>query len=219
MSKKILMGLAPLLAVAAFAMTSAAAQAQTTYGICEAGPPHTANCPGTEKFKAFPEFVHEEVRDVKVSGSFVLENEAENAGIECKSFKSIGYVWNVAGVGMSEESLNFDECTPIKGLATLCTGGVNVKNNHEIQGSITNEVTGEEKVTITVSEGFNVKCKTATEEVELGNVTGSATGTQTKATTHLKFAKAKGLKFHGENAQITGEAETVLISNLKKVYI
>lgn len=217
MSKKLLMSVAPLLAVAAFAVMPALASAQT-YGTCSTGTT-SSNCPSGQKFTAFTEFIHEEVRDKKVGTSpFVLENETETAGIECKSFKSIGYVWNVAGTGMSEESLNFDECKPTKGLAEMCEA-VNAKNNHEIQGSITNEVTGAAAVKITISEGFNVKCLDKGVEVELGNVTGTATGTQAAKSAVLKFAKAKGLEFALEKDTITGEAETETIVGAKKVYI
>lgn len=216
--KKVMFGFAPVLAVAAFAISPASALAATSYGTCSTGTT-SANCPAGEKFTEFTEFKHEEVRDKKVSTAFVLENEAGTLGIECKSFKSIGYVWNVGKVGFSEESLNYDECVPTKDLAVECSGGVNVKNNHEIQASITNEVTGAEKVKLTISEGFNVKCKTATEEVELGAMTGSVTGTQTEKAAVLKFAKAKGLTFAGESMTLTGEDETELISNGKKLYL
>jgi hypothetical protein len=216
--KKLLLGVAPLLAVIAFAAMPALAQAETkAYGICEAEKGHAKEgpCAVEEKFKAFTEFKHEEVRNKKVSTLFVLES-ASKAGIECKSYKSIGYNWNVGGVGMSEESLNYDECVPNATLKLKCEA-VNAKNNHEIQGSVTNEVTKETTVKVTISEGFNVKCLEKGTEVELGNVTGAVTGTQTGAV--LKFAKATGLTFAGEASTITGESETETIEGKKKVFI
>jgi hypothetical protein len=217
--KKLMLGLAPLLAVAAFAVMPAAASALTSYGTCTAPGPKAAQCPGVEKFTPFTEFKHEVVEDKKVSAKFILENEAENAGIECTTLTSAGFVWNVLGIGHSHEVLDFDGCKGIKGLAPPRCEQINAKTNNEIEGVVTNEVTAAAAVKITVESGFNVKCLKGGVEEEFGNVTGMATGTQTVETAVLKFVKAKGLKFLGENAQITGESETVLTSNGKKVYI
>jgi hypothetical protein len=220
--RKIMLGMAPLLAVAAFAIAPAAASAVTTYGTCAAGPPHSANCPGTEDFTAFPEFEHVSVLSKKATGSgnFILENEAKTADIECSTFSDSGYVRNVVLVGHSVEFLVFDGCKGSGAFEKKCSA-INAKNNNEIEGFVSNEVLTETTVKITIESGFNVKClekEGKKEEEELGNVTGTATGTQTKATNVLKFAKATGLKFAGEPATITGEDELETTSG-KKVFI
>lgn len=206
MSKKILIGLAPILAAAAFAAMPAMASARTTYGT-EAG----------GVFTAFTEFKHEAVISKKAGAApFVLENEAKTADIECSSFAAAGFVWNVGGVGHSHFILVFDGC---KGSGALAGCEINPKTNHEIEGTVTDEVLTETTVKVTIESGFNVKCLKEGVEEELGNVTGSVTGTQTAKTAILKFAKATGLTFLGMGATISGEDETETTPGGKKVII
>jgi hypothetical protein len=211
----------PLLAVVAFAIASATASAVTSYGTCQELAATSTNCPAGEKFHEFPEFEHIGVDTREVSKAFVLENEAKTAGIECTSLEDIGYFFNIlnaagtAEVGHSNEVLLFDSC---KGTGALAACEINPKTNHEIEGTVTNEVVKENEVKITITSGFNVKCKEGTEEKEEGGVTGSATGTQTVKTNVLKFAKATGLTFAMAPATITGEVEAFTLQG-KKVYI
>jgi hypothetical protein len=219
MSKKSIMGLAPLLAVAAFAIAPAAASAVTTYGTCEVtGIPHSGNCPNpaTERFFPFAAEKRVAIFGKKVSATFVLENEAETAGIECSEVAAAGVLWNVGAIGHSHTILAFEGCKGIKGLAVTCGAGSLPNGNGIIEGVVTDEVKAQTEVDVVIQSGFPVVCGAT----NLGEVTGSVIGKQTEKTSILKFAKAKGLKFAGENAQITGELEflTSLAPN-KKVYI
>jgi hypothetical protein len=205
----------PLLAVAAFAIAPATASAITSYGTCQEAATTSANCPTGEKFNEFPEFEHIGIDDRMVSAKFVLENEAKTSDVECTSLESIGYFYNIEKKGHSREILVFDSCV---GSGTLKGCSINSKTNHEIEGDITNEVLNEKEVKITITSGFNVKCLEGGVEKEDGNVTGSATGTQTVKTNVLKFVKATGLEFGGAPATITGEVEVFTLQG-KKVYI
>jgi len=201
MSKKILMSLAPLLAVAAFAISPAAASA-FEYGTCGTVGAHTANCPGTEHFTPFAA-VTKVVSFSKQGNVFILENEAKTADIECKGLFNRGTVENVAGVGKSSLKLVFFECT---GSGALAACEINPPSG-AITGNVSDKVLTATTVEVTILNGFNVKCVEGAITTELGNVTGSVIGTQTSKTVPLKFAKTPGLKFLGVNATITGEDE------------
>jgi hypothetical protein len=215
MSKKLLMGLAPLLAVAAFAIVPAAASAVTTYGTCGTVGGASANCPGTEHFTPFAGEKRVAVFGKKVSGLFVLENEAKTADIECSEFTAGGLDWNKAGIGHSHTVLAFEGCKGSGTLAAVCPAGV-INGNGIIQGDVNDEVKNFNHVDIAIVDGFEVVCGTT----NLGSVTGAVTCEQPEKSAVLKCVKAAGLKFAGENATITGESEflTSLAPN-KKVFI
>ncbi|MGO9322464.1 MAG: hypothetical protein ACLQBY_16930 [Solirubrobacteraceae bacterium] len=213
MTKKLMSSVVPLIAVAAFAVMPAMAQAETkSYGTCATGTPETKPpCPTGQKFTAFTENEHIAVYGKKVSTTFVLENEAKTADITCTTLQAGGLFWNVTGdIGKSHVILNFDGCT---GTGLLAGCSINPLTNHEIEGVVTDEVLTETTVKVTIESGFNVKCGTT----ELGNVTGSVTGTQSGSV--LKFKEAKGLTFAGEPSTITGEVEFITSETGKKVYI
>jgi hypothetical protein len=196
--RKFILGAAPLLAVAAFAIVPAAASAVTTYGTC-AGTGTSSNCPSGQKFTAFTA-VTKVISYNPAGTTFKLENEAKTAGIECGYLSDRGTVENVAGVGKSTLKLVFAEC---KGSGELAACEINPPSN-VITGNVTDEVKTATTVEIKItSGGFNVKCGAT----ELGDVTGSATGTQAARTNRLKFTAASGLAFLGAPATITGEDE------------
>jgi hypothetical protein len=215
MSKKLYVAFAPLLAVAAFAVMPAVASAFTEYGTCGTVGAHTANCPGTEHFTPFPNEERVSVYGKKVSTTFVLENEAETAGIECSKLADSGFNWNVLTVGHSFVGLAFQGCKGIKGLATTCGAGSLPNGNGIIEGDVSDIVLTELTVEVKIEHDFNVECGTT----NLGPVTGAVVGSQPAKKGVLKFAKAKGLKFAGENAQITGENETKQAETNKAVVI
>jgi hypothetical protein len=216
MSKKLLLSLAPLFAVVAFAVTPAVAQAQLTYGNCVViGLPHSGNCPNpaTERFKAFATGTAVKVVSRKVPGSVDYTLTSALGTITCKSLKDKGTVTNVliGGVltGTSELTLEFDECT---------FGGCPVQTAGSGSGNIVGVVTDQVLTATTVSVKLAAAgivivfsgppptgCPAA--GTALGTVTGSATGTQTAKTNVLKFNKTPGFKFNGEPATITGEDE------------
>jgi hypothetical protein len=221
MSKKLLLSLAPLLAVAVFAMTSAAAQAQTTYGTCAVGAPHQSNCPSatTEHFTPFATGVKVKVLTKKVPGSGDFKLTSAALTIDCTSLKDHGFVVNEGSflVGHSEETLEFDGCT---------VGGCNVETEPAGPGNITGVVTDEvltaTTVRVTIASGFEIGfsgtptgCPAKT---VIGDFTGSATGTQNVKTNILKFAATKGFKLEGAEMAITGEDEAETEAGLK-VYI
>jgi hypothetical protein len=132
----------PILAVAAFAIAPATASAITSYGTCAPGAA-SANCPAGNKFTEFAEFEHVGVFARNVSATFVLENVAKTADIECSSLEGIGYVRNVTKKGQSIITLAFDGC---KGSGLLKECKINSKNNEEIEGTVDDEVLKEETV-------------------------------------------------------------------------
>ncbi len=215
----------PILAVAAFAIAPSVAAAQQSYGTCAVGTPHSANCPtaSTEHFTEFPGEARVGVNGIKVgTGEFILEAEKENVGlgigIKCSVIDFVGKFWNVGGIGHSHLILVFEKCKVFgKELEEKC--GANLINGNEIiEGVVTDEVTKANpaaQVTVTIESGFGVKCGA----VNLGSVTGTATGSQAEKSATLKFAQAKGLTFAGKPSTITGEVEFVTISGSKKVYI
>ncbi|MGO9322414.1 MAG: hypothetical protein ACLQBY_16655 [Solirubrobacteraceae bacterium] len=216
--KKLLISLAPLLAVVAFAVMPAMAQAETrSYGTCATGTPETKPpCKTGEHFTPFAEGVRIPVVSTIVSANFVLENEAETAGITCTTFENAGFVWNTAGdIGHSHLILVFDGCTGSGTLATVCKAPNIPNGNGIIEGVVTDEVISETEVEVTIESGFNVKCGTT----ELGDVTGKVKGTVVASKGYeLEFVKAKGLLFAGEKSTITGTDATETTSG-KKVYI
>jgi hypothetical protein len=194
MSKKALAVLAPLLAIVAFAAIPAFAQAATReYG--------TENAKGV--FKAFAEGKKEKVTLSKASAVFTLENEAETADIECSTFESEKYIeTNTGGIGHSEGTLIFDDCEGTGELAGCIPNEATTPG--EIIGKITDEVDASgTEVTITIVSGFDVNCF----GVDLGTVTGKATGSQPAKSNVVTFTKAPGLKFLGQNSTITGASE------------
>ena len=199
MSKRLLAMLLPVLAAAAFAVVPAMAQAATKeYGTLS----------GVE-FQPFTA-----ATNVTSTGTtaFVLENEAKTAGIECSGLTDKGTDENIAGVGHSTDTLTFTGCKGIKGLAVTCA---TVNGTGEITGVVTDEVTKPTKVEIKIKEGFSVVCG----GTPLGNVTGTASGTQKAETNSLAFKKAKGLTFAGEASTITGTNTTVTEVGAKEVLI
>jgi hypothetical protein len=216
MSKKLLLSLAPLLAVAAFAIAPAAASAATTYGTCAPGV-HSANCPVGDKFTAFPAGEKVNVVSFKApgTGNFILENVTKTADIDCSSLVKQGHVENVGGIGKSLLKVAFDEC---KGSGELAACTIN-SPTEAIVGSVSDEVKTATTVEITIVTGFNVKCRVGAEEIELGNVTGKVTGTQANATNILTFSKAGGLTFLGAGLTITGSDILYTEVGLKPVYI
>jgi hypothetical protein len=228
MTKKILIGLAPLLAVAAFAVMPAFAQAQTrAYGTCETGEPQEfPPCPeGEKKFTAFTTTV--KVRDEKAigSGNFILTDTVTGAKVECETFKSFGTDKNVGGVGMSEDTLIFDHCFTLfegkKCKVNTAGAGAGV-----IAGVVTDEVlAGGVTVKIKIKSGFKlvfsgpppVGClPTGT---VIGTVTGTATGAQAAGGNVLVFAAAPGLLLGTDASTITGSSETYTEGTDKPVVI
>ena len=215
MIKKLLLTLAPVLALAVFAVMPAFAQAETkAYGTCEATtkalqehPP----CPENERhFKAFANKKAEKVISKLDPGETFVLTTAAGVSIECTSFSDKGTVTNEAGVGHSEEELVFDHCTftngPLAGCSVKSTGA---PNSNEIIGKVTNvvltEVTVEIKVTAPgiklETDGNPAGCPVG---AQLGTVTGTAVGKQEKGSDILIFTKATGLKLGEEAATITG---------------
>ncbi|MGH9919867.1 MAG: hypothetical protein ACRD6W_13515 [Nitrososphaerales archaeon] len=189
--RKLLLGLAPLLAVVAFIAVPAGAQAATReYG--------TENAKGV--FKAFTKAT--KVTDAKVSANFRLENEAKTADIECTTFSSEGTDENVGGIGKSKEVLTFDDCEGTGLLAGCVPNGTGI-----IKGEVTNEVLAsgtEVEIKIAAGVQFDVECF----GMNLGGVSGKAIGTQPAKSNVTTFAESKGLVFLGEPSTITGAAET-----------
>jgi hypothetical protein len=214
MSKKLYAVLLPVVAVAAFAVVPAMASASTAYGTCATGT-HSANCPAGQAFTEFTE-KREGVNGKKVSTEFVLETEVGAQGIKCTVIDFVGKMWNVGGVGHSHMILVFENCKAFGAeLETVCNATNPINGNGIIEGVVTDEVSAAEKVKITIESGFGVKCGTT----NLGNVTGSATGSQANASPILKFSKATGLTFDSKPSTISGEVEFVTIEGSKKIYI
>jgi hypothetical protein len=215
MSKKHLIGVAPMLAVAVFALMPTMASAATIYGTCVPGEPRAAECPEGEKaFVAFPELTPVNIKTEKTfnSGNFILK-AAGGGVIECEGLINQGEVENVAGIGISYERLVFHHCFTIfetkKCKVNTAGSGVGV-----IVGLVTDEViAGGLGVKITVVRGFAIRfsgvpagCPAAGTAV--GTVTGSATGTQARGSNDLVFSKTKGFKLGAEETEITGNVET-----------
>jgi hypothetical protein len=215
MSRKLYALLLPTLAIAAMAISAGAAQAHV-FGTCAAPGPKEAPCPGVEKFTEFapPKRVAITNKKVAATAAFKLVNAAGN-GIECTEFQSSGFVWNIGGVGHSHEVLAFEGCTglgELKGCEFNPLTGAGI-----IEGVVTDVLNSAGNEEFTITEGFNVKCKTPTEEKELGNVSGTITGTISGNTVTFTTA-ATGLKFGGVAVTLAGEAEAETVSG-KKVFV
>jgi hypothetical protein len=226
MTKKILIGLAPLLAVAAFAVMPAFAQAQTrAYGTCETGEPQEfPPCPeGEKKFTAFTTTV--KVRDEKAigSGNFILTDTVTGAKVECETFKSFGTDKNVGGVGMSEDTLIFDHCF-LAG-TTKCKVNTAGAGAGVIVGVVTDEVlAGGVTVKIKIKSGFTlvfsgVPAGCPASGTVIGTVTGTATGAQAAGSNVLVFTAAPGLLLGKDASTITGSSETYTEGTDKPVVI
>jgi len=227
MTKKLLLSIAPVLALAMFAVMPALAQAQTrAYGTCEAGT-HTSECPaGETKFKAFANGKAVKVVSKKAAGSgnFILEVEATGEKIECTTFKNKGTVENKAGIGHSTLTLEFDDCTLVTGIGKGCSVQTpKAPKPDEIIGKVTDEVLASgTEVKITVTSGFELETdgEPATcplpAGTPLGTVKGTATGTQAAGSNVLVFTKAKGLFLGTEASNITGSDELETEATPKK---
>jgi hypothetical protein len=219
MSKKILMGLAPLLAVTAFAvMPAMASAANEAYGTCEPGAPEThPPCPEGEKtFTAFANGTPVKVLSEKTfgGGNFILKGAAGGV-IECQDLKDSGTDENVLGVGNSKETLLFLRCSTKVSTLTCRVNTVGAGagvihtevTNKVLAGGLTVEiklpVAG---VAIVFSGPPPTGCPAA--GTALGTVTGSITGTQARGSNDLVFNKTKGLLFKGEESELTGNDET-----------
>jgi hypothetical protein len=211
--RKLMLSLAPLFAVAAFAVLPSVASAVTTYGTCGAVGGASANCPGTEHFTAFVAEQRVPVFAKAVSAEFTFESTTPAGnGFKCKGLQGGGHHWNTAaGVGKSRNFLAFEECAGFGNRAGCTPNATGI-----IEGGVTDEVTGAEKVKVTVESGFRIECG----GVLVGSITGSVTGGQIIRTAVLEFAAAIGLTFATEAYDITGKVEflTSLAPN-KKVYI
>jgi len=217
--KKILMGLAPLLAVAAFAvMPAMASAANEHYGTCVSGaaeehPP----CPEGEKtFTAFPELTPVFVKTEKAfgTGNFVLTNVKTTAKIECEGLIDQGELENIEAKGFSYERLVFHHCFTLfeTKKCRVSTAGA---GSGVIVGIVSDEVlAGGLTVKVNIVRGFNLVfsgpppagCPAAGTAV--GKVAGTTTGAQARGSNVLKFAATTGLTINGEEATITGSDET-----------
>jgi hypothetical protein len=219
MIKKLMLGLAPLLVVAAFAvMPAMASAAHEAYGTCELGgveehPP----CPeGEKKFTAFVNGTSVKVLTEKTfeGGPFILKDEKTKAVIECEDLKDSGTVENKEGIGNSKETLLFTRCftlveTKKCRVNTAGAGrGVIVANvtNKVLAGGLTVEVKVTGSIVIVFSGPPPVGCPASGTAV--GTVTGSVTGTQARGANDLVFAAAKGLKLGTDETELTGNDET-----------
>jgi hypothetical protein len=202
--RKLMLRLAPLLAVAAFVAAPAAAQARTTYGTETGG-----------IFTPFPGEARVSVFGTKISAQFIIENEAQTFGWKCSEASVSGLDWNVAGLGHGSELVAFEGCKGVGGLETTC-GGTNIPNgNGIIEGEVTDEVATETTVKHVIQNGFQITCGST----NLGRPTGSFTGNQSKKSGILRFLKAGGILFAGEKMTITGEEETRQVESNKAVVI
>jgi hypothetical protein len=218
--KKLILGAAPVLAVMAFAVMPAMAQAETKeYGTCGATGTVKAVPPckvGEEFFTPFK--VATKVIDKKHGTKpLVLENKAKTADISCTTFSSAGTYENKEKVGHSTDKLTFDGCTG-SGAFEGCE--VNPKTNHEITGEITDVVVTEKTVKIEVVKGFDVIVVCSGIEKNLGEVTGSAVAkVEGDVSKFQNNPEEFNLVFAGEKSKIEGEAETVTEAGSKPVVI
>jgi hypothetical protein len=202
--KKLMLGLVPLLAVAAFAAMPAMAAASTTeYGT------------GTTPFTKATEVT---------SKGTTFKLIASGEEIECKALSDTGTDENVSGVGKStKETLTFSECKINTGALKGCEVA-STATTKTIVGAITNEVKSATEVEIKVTApGFAIVttgspagCPKGT---SVGTVEGHATGKQAAGSNVLVFSAATGLTLSGEAATITGEDATVTKTGSKPVVI
>ena len=206
MSMKLYAAFVPLVAVAAFAVAPAVAQAET-------------KAYGTVKNGVFTAFTA--TTNVVSTGTKPFILKAANGAIECKSLRDEGTVKNEGGTGHSSLTLWFDECvilppSPLAGCSVQTPGA---EPDH-IHGTVTDEVKTETTVEITVTGGFELKTDGSPEgcpaNMALGTVTGEATGTEAKGSNELVFTEAPGLFLGEEAATITGADTTVTASRAKE---
>jgi len=180
--KKLMLGLAPLLAVAAFAIAPAAASARTDYGTCGVVGVASPQCPGTEHFTAFGAATKVIDKKATGSGNFVLEEIIAKTKITCKTLSSIGTDENIGGVGKSTDTLFFDGCELS---APACRVNSDGADEGDIIVEVTNEVVGAEEVKVTLTTGVPLEIPGTqagcVPRTELGEVTGAVTGTQKKS--------------------------------------
>jgi hypothetical protein len=208
--RKLMIGLAPLLALLAFAVVPAMASAQTLeYGICEKGTPETK--PPCEK--AGEKFVPFAAPTEVTTKGKNFELESAIGTVSCKTLKDEGTLENVGGVGHSKEILEFSKCTAVVEGKTCKVANV--------AGEVTDQVISETEVRVTVVEpGFPITftgkpagCPDGT----IGDVTGSTVGKVVG--NEVEFVKAGGLKFLGAEAFITGSDEVVTKTGKHPVFI
>jgi len=200
MSKKLMMSIAPVLVIAAFAVMPAMASANTeAYGTVTGG-----------VFTPFAGPTNVLSEKTPGSGNFVLKT-AGGGVIECATFEDKGVNENVGGVGMSKDALVFDDCVVAAGPAAGCE----VAN---IEGTVENEVlAGGVKVGIFNLVGFVVSLTgkpVGCPEGIIGQVTlekeaTEVVGNQAEGSNALVFEEAPGLEFNKEKATITGSDSTV----------
>jgi hypothetical protein len=219
MTRKLILMVAPVLMLAAFSvMPTMASAANEAYGVCELGGTHTAECPaGEKKFTAFANGTPVKVLSEKTfkGGNFILKDEKTKAIIECEDLKDSGTFENLAGVGNSKETLLFIRCTTAVG-ELKCPVNTAGAGSGVIHAEVTNKV---------LAGGLTVEIKVPAAGIVLvfsgppptgcpasgtaaGTVTGSTTGTQARGSNDLVFAASKGLKFNGEESELTGNDET-----------
>lgn len=222
--KKLMIGLAPLLAVAAFAVMPAMASAATTYGTCETGgveehPP----CPaGEKKFTAFTAATEVISEKALGTGNFVLKSGT--AVIECETFIDSGSDENVSGVGKSTDKLIFNHCffvfetkkCPV-GTAGAGSGVIFVSATDKVKSETEVEITLPTAVTVVFSGPPPAGCPAA--GTEIGKITGSIVGKQAAGTNILVFNKTAGLLFNGAASELTGSDETYTKNTGKPVVI
>ena len=227
MAKKfIFMSLAPVLAVAAFAVMPAMASAATEYGTCptKVAPATSPPCNATYKLAPFTEGETWSVAGKKVASTaaFQLVNEEKTAGLECGGYKTYGFDVNVGGVGTSRQTLFYSKCKGILGLAGCVPNNGTTTGGGPITGEITTKLNGteEEDVSI-VAGGFQTFCVfPGPVQQNLGGVTGLVKGKRLAPPKgqEVEFNETPGLKFAGKNATITGTVETSTVMTKKKIY-
>jgi len=217
--KKLMLGLVPLFAVAAFAVMPAMASAATTaYGTCEPTSAATEThppCPEGEKnFVAFPNGTSVKVVSEKTLGgkNFILEVVKTKAKIECEDLKDVGTFENIAGVGNSKETLIFTHCFTLFE-TKKCRVNTTKAGAGLIVGTVTDKVLTETTVQITVTGGFAIKFSGSPTGcpptgTAIGTVKGKTTGTQATGSNDLVFSAATGLELEAEPATLTGNDET-----------
>jgi hypothetical protein len=203
-------------ALSAIAASGASAAVEGLYGTCLPGTPvNNPPCGSGEHFTAFS---GAEMVLSHGTTTFVLINEKATEGVECTSLLDSGTYRNGENekkemLGLSTDTLAFGGCKPktIPGCKE-----VNVKTNHEISGTITDETVKKGKaVKVTIASGFEIICAFEGAEFSLGKVKGSAEGAVNGDL--LVFTAAKGLEFFEEKANITGTNLTETLGGMPVV--
>jgi len=206
-----IVGLCLMAAFALSAVVASSASAAGEYGTCLAGSP--VNKPPCGAGEHFTPFASPEMVASHGLTEFTLEN-TEKRGIKCGLLLDLGTFENVGGVGKSDDTLTFQNCTPIEELGTGCTE-INPPK-HEIVGLVLDEVLSETKAEVKIDAGtptpFDVKCLVGGSLVDLGGVKGAAKGKVEGD--KLVFTKAEGLMFFGKASTITGTNLTETLSGM-----